>query len=117
MLYKYRILVAHFSVRFRLWRISLEVTTPRQPKGNRKDACQFEWLSSKMRLYREQTRLTRSDNAPTTEKQSQRRLSVRVALIEDEAVPRTDKPSLEDAFVPRIDFTEKNRKSASVLFL
>jgi hypothetical protein len=81
MLCKYRILVAHFSVRFRLWRISLEVTTPQQLKGNRR-----------------------------------RPLSVRVALIEDEAVPRTDKPSLEDAFVPRIDFTEKNRKSASVLF-
>jgi len=35
--------------------------------------------------------ITRSDNAPTTERQSQRRLSVRVALIEDEAVPRIDK--------------------------
>jgi hypothetical protein len=74
---------------------SLELTTPQQLKGNREDACQFEWLSSKMRLYREQTRLTRSENAPTTERQSQRRLSVRVALIEDEAVPRTDKVQME----------------------
>jgi len=74
---------------------SLELTTPQELKGNRKDACQFEWPSSKMRLYREQTRPTRTDNAPTIERQSQRRLSVRVALIEDEAVPRTDKVQME----------------------
>jgi hypothetical protein len=73
---------------------SLEVTTPQQLKGNREDACLLLGTISPL------ANITRSDNAPTTERQSRRRLSVRVALIEDEAVPRTDKPSLEDAFVP-----------------